>query len=72
MVKKFLVSVMLLACAAVAATFGFAGLAAWADAQHVCPGSQCDDAHATVLISLLVVPTSFVTGIVALRTPLRS
>jgi hypothetical protein len=72
MVRRLLLSVQLTASIAVAAACGLIGLAAWADAQHVCPGVQCDDARAVVAIGLLMVPTSVVTGIVAVRMLLRS
>jgi hypothetical protein len=68
MVKKLLAFAGSIVSLLVATTYVVVGLAAWADAQEVCPDSnQCSDARSAMWFSAIVVLVSFVVCAVTIR-----
>jgi hypothetical protein len=73
MTRKLIAWTVFVIGAAIAIIYGVGGLAAWADAQYVCPyGNQCGDARGMMWLSAIVVSASSVVSAVALRILLRS
>jgi hypothetical protein len=71
--KKLMLFVVFLIGLAAASIYGFAGLAAFADASQECPnGNQCGDAIRMVCVSLIVVTIGFGVGLLSIRSILRA
>jgi hypothetical protein len=68
MTRKLLAGSVFAVSMALALICGFAGIAAWSDAQHVCPdGNQCSDSIGTMLVGAGVLAVSSAVNIAALR-----